>query len=156
MQYWLINYATTCPKHWFTSGQDCYTNSKAIGVPTQLIAQLSSLKITGSAVAGANDKMVLMTATKSYSTSGKDTVVGLAAFWNASEFNIFGDGDGTEATFNAGPTIDVKITLNDGTTNAPTCRANSGTTAETNNLTLAKKCKAVGGAKPSVTFVETN
>jgi hypothetical protein len=156
MQYWLINYSATCPKGWYTSGDDCYTNSRAVGVPTQTISQLGSLKVSGAATLGGVDKMVLVTATSSYATSGKDSVVDLAAFWNASEFNIFGDGDGTEATFNAGPTIDVKIGVDDGTTNAPTCTANSGTTAETNNLTLGKNCKAVGGARPSVTFVERN
>ncbi len=99
--------------------------------------------------------MVLTTKTEAYSTTGKDSVVTLAKFWNASEFNVVGDGDGTAATFNAGPTIDVNITVDDGTTNAPACKANSGTTAETNNLTLGK-CKATAGVTPSVKFTETN
>jgi hypothetical protein len=155
MQYWLIDYATTCPSGWMASSKDCYRNSAAVGVPKQVIAQLRNLKVSGAAIAGGLDTMVLTTKTQAYSTTGKDSVVTLANFWNASEFNVVGDGNGTAATFNAGPTIDVNITVDDGTTNAPTCEANSGTTAETNNLTLGT-CKATAGATPSVKFSETN
>jgi hypothetical protein len=155
MQYWLINYAATCPSGWMSFSTDCYRNSAAVDVPKQIIAQLRNLKVSGAAIAGGLDTMVLTTKTEAYSTTGKDSVVTLAKFWNASEFNVVGDGDGTAATFNAGPTIDVNITVDDGTTNAPACKANSGTTAETNNLTLGK-CKATAGVTPSVKFTETN
>ena len=155
MQYWLIDYAKSCPAGWASFSKDCYRNSSAVSVPAQVIKQLKNLKVSGTAVASGLDTIVLTTASHAYSTTGKDSVVDLAAFWNTSEFNIFGDGDGTEATFNAGPTIDVTIAIDDGTTNAPTCKANAGTTAETSNLTLGK-CKAVGGTTPEVKFSETN
>lgn len=158
MQYWLINYVSKCPGGWMTFGSDCYRNSNAVAVSPQPVAQLKHLFVSAE-VGGGHDTMVLMTKTRGYSTTGKDSVLELGQFWNASEFNIFGDGDGTAATFNAGPTIEVDIQEEDGTTNAPVCKGNSGTTAETNNLTLSKKCKTFGvvdGAAPHATFTETN
>src|ERR1700722_5740247 len=35
MQYWLINYDTTCPAGWNSDGGDCYKNSAAVHVPLQ-------------------------------------------------------------------------------------------------------------------------
>jgi hypothetical protein len=155
MQYWLINYSKTCPAGWIQYSPDCYRNSRAVDVPAQVIKQLRYLSVSSAAVSGGLDTMVLTTKNKAYSTTGKDNVMDLANFWNASEFNIFGDGDGTAATFNAGPTITVNVDVDDGTTKAPTCTAGAGTTAETNNLTLGK-CKATAGATPSVKFTESN
>jgi len=156
MQYWLIDYAKSCPAGWMAFSTDCYRNSSAVDVPAQVIKQLKNLKLSGTAAAKGLDTIVLTTATQAYSTTGNDNVVDLAAFWNASEFNIFGDGNGTAATFNAGPTIDVAIAIDDGTTNAPTCKTNAGTTGETNNLTLGKKCRTTGGTTPGIVFSETN
>ena len=78
----------------------------------------------------------------------------LSQGWSGSEFNIIGDGGGSEAVFNAGTALTVEIALMDGTSNAPTCKPHDGTTGETNNLNL-KKCSAKGGATPQVTFHET-
>jgi hypothetical protein len=162
MQYWLIDYGSSCPAGWMSFSGDCYRNSSAVQVPEQAITQLKYLSVSGSAVGGnlasSLDGIVLTTKAQAYSATGYDVVVDLADFWTASEFNVFGDGDSTEATFNAGPTVTVKIALQDGTTKKPTCNANSGTTAETNNLTLGS-CKAVpgkNGLPPYVQFTESN
>jgi hypothetical protein len=85
----------------------------------------------------------------------QDSVVDLATDWKASEFNIFGDGNGSEAVFNTGSTIKVKIAVTDGSTSAPTCEPDAGTTAETNNLKL-KSCTASSGATPAIAFKESN
>ncbi|MEJ0047859.1 MAG: hypothetical protein WDN04_18360 [Rhodospirillales bacterium] len=154
MQYWLIRYNNTCPSGWFTNSNDCYKNSAAVNVPLQAISQLGNLKLVGAAGA-TTDKLTMTTDTKAYKTSGPDSVVGLAAFWNGSEFNIIGDGDGSRATFNTGTSLTVKVALATGGTDAPTCKGNSGTTAETNNLNLGK-CTAKGGKKPFINFVESN
>ncbi|MGD0142165.1 MAG: hypothetical protein ABSC92_03315 [Rhizomicrobium sp.] len=148
MQYWLIDYVKKCPAGWIKYSTDCYTNSSAVSVPKQTISQLRYLAVSGAAVAGGLDTVLLTTKTLAYSTTGDDSVVDLADFWNASEF-------GTEATFNAGPTVTVKITVVDGSAKAPTCASSAGTTAETNNLTLGT-CKANGGAMPGIKFTETN
>jgi hypothetical protein len=156
MQYWLIYYDTKCPTGWQSDGGgDCYTNSSAVSIPQEVITQLKYLQLSGTAVANGIDTFMLtVQGGKAYSTTGQDSVVYLADGWNASEFNVVGDGGGSEAVFNAGTKLTVGIDLTDGSTTAPTCEAHDGTTGETNNLDLGK-CKASGGATPSVTFKES-
>jgi len=154
IQYWLINYNKTCPSGWFSDGGDCYTNSNATGVPLQVITNLKYLTLTGSAVAGGNDTLKLMTESNAYSVTNNDSVVALANLWQGIEFNVIGNGGGSEAVFNAGTKLFVNIAETDGTTTAPKCQANDGTTGETNNLNLGK-CTASGGATPSVLFKES-
>jgi hypothetical protein len=155
MQYWLIDYGNTCPSGWNAYQGSCYKNSAAVTVPKQPITELASLKLSGTAVLNGNDTLVFTTPTKAYSTTGKDSVVDLATDWNQSEFNIIGDGGGSKATFNKGSSITVKVAVTHGSTAAPTCASNAGTTGETNNLTLGA-CSAVSGATPYIQFKETN
>lgn len=156
MQYWLIFWDTTCPSGWFSDGAgDCYKNSAAVAVPREAITALKSLKVSGSAKAGGKDTMIMTVGTQAYTTTGKDSVVDLATAWTESEFNIIGDGGGSEANFNTGSSITVKIAVTNGTTNAPTCASDAGTTGETNNLTLGS-CTGTGGATPHIEFTESN
>jgi hypothetical protein len=155
MQYWLINYDTTCPSGWFTYETDCYTNSTAVGAPKEVITVLQTLKLSGSAVQGGIDTVTFAVGTKAYSTTGQDSVVYLATGWTESEFNIVGDGGGSEADFNSGSSIEVEVAVTNGTENAPTCAAHAGTTGETNNLNLGK-CIGKGGARPYIGFIESN
>ncbi len=157
MQYWLIGIGK-CPKGagWISDGGgDCYENSAAVSVPTIAITQLSQLKMSGTAVKGGKDTLVFTSGTEAYTTNGADTVADLATAWTASEFNIIGDGGGSEAVFNKGASVTVKVAVNNGTTNAPKCVANDGTTGETNNLTLGT-CSATGGSSPYVQFTESD
>jgi hypothetical protein len=156
MQYWLINFGTPCPRGWNTFAPDCYKNSRAVSAPKQSITQLAHLKLSGSAVTSGTDTLIFTTEINAYSTTGKDSGVDLATDWHASEFNIIGDGGGSEAVFNKGSSITVKIAVTDGSTTKPTCGGrHAGTTGETNNLTL-KSCTATGGSTPSIQFSESN
>jgi len=155
MQYWLIDYGNSCPSGWNAYSGSCYRNSAAVNVPKQSISVLSQLKMSATAVAGGNDTLVFTTPTKAYSTTGRDSVTDLATAWKQSEFNIIGDGGGSKATFNAGSSITVKVAVAHGSTAAPTCASNAGTTGETNNLRLGS-CSAVGGATPYIQFKESN
>jgi len=155
MQYWLINWNTTCPSGWNSFSGDCYANSAAVNVPKEVISKLKTLSISGSAVKGGLDTLIMYVGKKAYKTTGKDSVVYLATGWKESEFNIIGDGGGSEADFNSGSSITVESAVTNGTTNAPICAANAGTTGETNNLNLGS-CKGVGGAKPYIKFTESN
>jgi hypothetical protein len=101
------------------------------------------------------DTFTMTVGTKAYSTTGADTVVTLAKYWNAAEFNVIGDGGGSQAAFKKNTSITVGIALTDGQTTAPTCKADDGTTGETNNLTLGP-CSTSGGSTPSVSFTESN
>jgi hypothetical protein len=154
MQYWLIGQGACPSGGWMSDGDDCYKNSAAVSVPKIAISHLATMKMSGAAVKGGNDTLVFTAEGDAYSTSGKDSVVELAIDWTASEFNIIGDGDASEAVFNAGSSLTVNIAVTDGSTAAPICAANDGTTGETNNLTLGS-CTATGGSTPSIQFTES-
>jgi hypothetical protein len=157
MQYWLIGIGK-CPKggSWINAGGgDCYKNSAAVSVPKIAITDLANLKMSGTAVNGGNDSLVFTNGTEAYTTSGKDTVTDLATAWDASEFNVIGDGGGSEAAFNTGASVEVKIAVTNGSTAALVCGANDGTTGETNNLSLGA-CSGVGGSEPYIEFTESN
>jgi len=155
MQYWLINYNNTCPSGWYSYSNDCYTNSAAVGVPKEVITKLKTLEVSGSAVNGGLDTLIMYVGKTAYKTTGEDSVVYLSTGWKESEFNVFGDGGGSEAYFNSGSSINVKVAVSNGTDNAPVCAADAGTTGETNNLNLGS-CSGTGGAKPYIEFNESN
>ncbi|MGB9489652.1 MAG: hypothetical protein WCA92_04215 [Terriglobales bacterium] len=155
MQYWLINWNNECPTGWFSDSNDCYTNSNGVTVPKEGVTKLKTLKLSGAAKKGGIDTLVMTVGTKAYSTTGEDSVVYLATAWKESEFNIIGDGNGSEATFNSASSVTVQIAVSNGKTTAPVCASDAGTTAETNNLTLGK-CAGTGGSSPYIEFVESN
>ncbi len=154
MEVWLINYGFTCPADWGQYVNDCVLNSNEVSVPTQMLSQLADIQVAGSAVSDGNDTVTLTTSSNAYAVTMADSVVDLAQGWNTAEYNIFGDGGGSQADFNAGTKIKIKVRLKDGSTNAPICESD-GFTLETNNLGLAA-CKALGGKKPSISFTESN
>ena len=155
IQYWLINWNNPCPGGWHSSESNCFMNSKAVAVPKEPITKLGTLVLSGLANEGGVDTLVFTNGTKAYSTSGSDSVLDLASFWNESEFNVVGDTQGSEANFNSGSAVTVQVVVLSGTTDAPTCAAGAGTTAETNNLRLGS-CTGTGGASPYIEFTESN
>ena len=157
MQYWLIGWgATRCPKPFRTDdGGDCYTNSSYVAAPDMPIKDLGELTISGAAVAGGSDTVVFNNGTDAYSVSGSDSMLDISSVWTESEFNVVGNAGGSRADFNRGSSVTVMVALTDGSTAAPSCVANAGSTGETNNLTLGK-CSASGGASPYIEFTESN
>lgn len=167
IQYWLINYGT-CPSGWNSYSGSCWKNSAAVQVPTIPVSELINVDLWGGA-SSINDTILLTTGSyypsagvDSYSFTTPSSVLDLAAGWNESEFNIFGDGGGTAATFNSGSSIGVRIQLQEqgSTQTAPTCVANAGTTGETNNLNLGASCVTgvgvAGSTNPYISFTESN
>jgi hypothetical protein len=154
MQYWLLGYGT-CPSGWSNGGGgDCYKNSSYVSVPDVAITGLANLKLTGAAVSGGNDTVTFANGTQAYSVTALDSVLQMGTVWTQSEFNVVGDAGGSEAVFNSGASITVNVAATDGSTAAPTCKADAGTTGETNNLNLGT-CTATGGSTPSVQFKES-
>jgi hypothetical protein len=155
IQNWLIGIGR-CPNNtWINAGGgDCFKNSASVSAPTIAITSLSGMKMQGTAARGGNDNLVFTSGTQAFRTSEADTVTGLSGAWHESEFNIIGDGGGSEAVFNRGSSVRVEITATSGSTAAPTCIANDGTTGETNNLNLGA-CTTAGGATPNVQFTES-
>ena len=99
--------------------------------------------------------MVFTNGTTAYTLSAKDSVLDIASVWDQTEFNVVGNAGGSEAEFNSGSSITVKLAVSDGSTATPTCAANAGSTGESNNLTLGS-CTATGGTTPSIEFTESN
>jgi hypothetical protein len=155
MQYWLINWDAACPAGWNTFGSDCWKNSAAVAVPRNSIKNLVHMTLFGSAVKSGSDKLIFTGPVHAYSTSGLDSVLFLATAWRQSEFNIFGDGGGSEAIFNAGSHVTVRVLVHHGTTGVLSCASNAGTTGETNNLNLGA-CSVVHGTNPYIQFTESN
>jgi hypothetical protein len=162
IQNWLIGFGATCPtttlagQPWNSDGQgDCFINSAATTVAGIPITSLHGLKMGGHARAGGNDTLVFANGTDAFTTSEPDNTTNLSSAWNSAEFNIIGDGGGSEAVFNTGAKVKVKIGVRDGTTAAPTCLQNGGTTGETNNLNLGT-CTPFAGTEPSIEFVQSD
>jgi hypothetical protein len=99
--------------------------------------------------------VVFNNGTNAYSVSASDSVLDISAVWKESEFNVVGNAGGSRADFNKGSSITVKVALTDGSTAAPTCVSNAGSTGETNNLNLGT-CAGTGGATPYIEFIESN
>jgi hypothetical protein len=173
IQYWLTDYATVagglkCPAgmaqlpdpnpSWF----QCTANSSySVAIPPLTIADLSQYQTTMTGTAGSGgDTLVVATPDGKLYAMGNEAFLGLSQYWNTAEFNIFGPGFGSQANFSNGTTIVVKVSVDDGTTNAPACTNNSGIaggqTKETNNLNLVYPCCNFGNPEPNIEFMETN
>jgi hypothetical protein len=157
MQYWIIDWGlSACPSGFASDGEgDCYGNSNYVSAPDVKPTSLASLSLSGAAAAGGNDTVVFTDGTTAYSVSGKDSVLDISQVWEQSEFNIVGDAGGSRADFNKPVSVTVKLALTDGTTSAPTCVANAGTTGESNNLNLGS-CSTASGSSPYIEFTESN
>jgi hypothetical protein len=154
MEIWLINYGSNCPAGWGPYATDCYYNSNGVNVPNQKLGALDKIQVSGAAVAGGDDTVKIIASNKAYAVTMPDSMIDLAGNWNTAEFNLFGDGGGSEAVFNAGAKVTVNVQLQDGSTDAPAC-ITDGFTLESNNLGL-NTCKAAGGSTPSITFSESD
>jgi hypothetical protein len=143
MQYWLIGWGrTTCPTGWtfFQNGSDdeCYTSTNAVVPPQQPVSNLGNLSITAQAVSGGMDAVIFSSGSALYSVQNSDSMLALAGSWTSAEYNIVGDCCGSAVTFNSGSSIVVRVSLDNGSTSAPSCVSGSfqGYTGETNNLFL--------------------
>lgn len=160
IQYWLIGIGT-CPTTggpaatgWLQYSNSCYGNSVSAAVPVQTIAALSQMTLTGTAASGGSDTIALSTGNQVYTASNPDSVVDLAQGWQISEFNIFGDCCGSQATFNSGSTLVVRTSVDYGSPQAPTCAA-QGYTGETNNLSFGPAPSVSTVGSPAIVFTES-
>jgi hypothetical protein len=171
IEYWLIDYGIDdgydiCPSGFVDvgpdaegPGDDCVQNTRAtVIVNGQLpIADLASLKLSGSAASGGTDAATVTYDGKAFTATVADKLTDIASGWTQAEFNVLGNAGGSRADFNSGASLTVRVALTDGSTTAPTCVSPSdydGTTGETNNLNLGT-CTAAGGSTPSIEFTES-
>jgi hypothetical protein len=170
IEYWLINYGSrsgsnVCPSGFIDGGadaagpgEDCVQNTPAVVIASgQLpITDLAELTLSGSATKNGTDKATVTFGTEAFTATVSDSLTDIASGWTQAEFNVLGNAGGSEAQFNSGASLKVKVAVTDGSTTAPTCvspSAEDGTTGETNNLKLGT-CTATGGSAPSILFTE--
>src|SRR5262249_55027868 len=121
MQYWLINFDATCPSGWFTFQSDCFTNSNATTVSTVTAAQLATVNLTGTAASGGLDAVSLAVGSgRATSVTNSDSKIDLAAFWNTTEWGVYGDGGGSEANFGTNTTLQAQTVITATSSAAPT------------------------------------
>ena len=162
IQYWLLNFNNTCPTNWIRSptsvGNDCVFNSQSTNVPFQPIANLASLKLTASST--SSDVVQVSTGSGLFARSLASVfnLQGIQPGWTGAEFNVVGDCCLTEAVFNTGATITTQLTVvnGNGSTASPLCVI-SGTTGETNSLTLVpESCCPFGSSASGILFTQTS
>jgi hypothetical protein len=163
MQYWLINWgSSSCPKGgWiFSKPDECYLNSPVAPATDVPITALGQIQLQGTAQFGALDTVTFFYDGEGTSTSNPDAILEIGGVWNKAEFNVLGDIGGSRADFNSGSSINVYLSLYDGSAAKPTCLANAGTTGETNNLSLgsctASEITIAGVPIAQIQFIESN
>lgn len=155
IQYWLLGWGSSaCPGGWIKSDANCFTNSAHAEAPDLPITDLGKVSLSGTAMAGRYDSVIFTYDSESYGVSTKDSVLDISSVWNQAEFNVVGNAGGSRADFNKGSSLTVTVVLLDGSTAAPTCVADAGTTGESNNLNLGS-CTAFSGI-PHIEFTESN
>jgi hypothetical protein len=164
IQYWLDNYAAqnggTCPSNipsgigsWMISGplsaptSSCFANSPSIKVPTQTVSNLANDAMWGQIQNGLDEVVFCDRTVSSCATaSARDSVIDLSQYWNSSEFNILGLGDGSEAIFNQGAGMQLTNTVvTDQGGDLPLDCINDGFTGETNNLNFVPQPESPEG-----------
>lgn len=177
MQYWLLDFGAPCPPAgggatgWIRPpapfANDCFANSLAVLVPPQTIAALRDFVLTGTAARGGSDIIFIATGNPPTlnAMNSPDGILDLAQGWHQAEFNIFGDCCDTKADFNPGSTLVVRVSVDQaaGAALSLPCPppalglSTSGTTGETNNLTLvAPPAVVAAGPLPAMVFTESN
>jgi hypothetical protein len=172
IEYWLFNYGGAgnstgnCPTGFNYSGPDsegydCEANGAATVIyDGQIpITDLNQLSMSASAAAGGNDEATVIYKGVAYKATIPDSYTKISSIWNQAEFNVLGNWNGWQAQFNNGTALVLESDVTDGTTAAPTCQFNAGTTGESNNLnfvpsTTSPVCCPYGGANPSIQFME--
>ena len=178
IEYWLLDYGVhsgsdICPSGFQDNGEDtlysgpgddCLQNTQATEIYNgQLpITDLAELSLSGSATANGTDEATVTYDGEAYKATVLDSNTDIASVWNQAEFNVMGNAGGSEAEFNSGASIIVKVAVTDGSANEPTCPQNSGTTGESNNLNFVQPsnsssvCCPFGGASAGIAFMESN
>jgi hypothetical protein len=156
IQYWLLNWNTTCPTGWFPakgSQPKCRKNGPAVSptVPGQQpITNLANLEVVGSA--GSSDQLWFYDGDgTAYTTPPQASILGLNTGWNWAEFGIYGNGDLSEACFNSGASFTTNVDILTTAPTTPYCapvwtllQTGKGT-GESNNLNLGVCSPGVDG-----------
>jgi hypothetical protein len=164
MEYWLRDWGSTnCPSGWTyynnNGNENCYLDSNSLAVPEQTVANLVDLSLMGQANNGGMDAVVFSTGSALYAVQNEDSFLNLAQNWQSVNFNVLGQCCSTTAYFNSGSTIIVRISIDSGTTSAPSCAGyifSGASLGESNNLSFASPPAARAGTAPALVFTESS
>ena len=169
IEFTLIGYSGSCPSG-FTAYPDgrpnCYQNSSGVSVPAEAASNLQNVSMTAWTYQAPNtpygsgnayDYLTMTVSGQAYTLS-QPSALGLASGgWTEAEFNVFGEDNGTQATFGGPASLEVQVLTESSATSraAPTCISGS-TTGETNTMSLVGACCPFGGDHPGIQFFESN
>jgi hypothetical protein len=168
IQYWLINYGDSCPKSSFgkwnhTASGSCWKNGPHASPPYFPVSELGNVTMVAVATPGGQDIIELFhkrvedtgkVVEDVWSVTDKDNFLQIGTVWRDVEFNVFGNGGGSEAIFNNGASINGMVELMDSSGMTPLCSNSAGTTAETNNLTMRECTTSVLNGHPTIKYTE--
>jgi len=184
IQYWLLQYGpagTSCPtpRHsgcaanssyndgWcpfqFTPSGPVYCVVNSLhesSAPAKAMTSLGDLKLAGAAAGGGSTTdaiTVTVAASPPFGAAGSNYFPDLGSQWQEAEFNVFGDGGGSQATFNSGANLQVRTEVISGTNTGPGCHLKTWT-GESTNLTLVNTAPAspMPLPAPALVFAESN
>jgi hypothetical protein len=165
IEYWIFGYYPgQCPSSDFRyiagtalTAAGCVKVSPVMWAPLQVIQNLTAISVDASAnTASGLDQNSVAIGTGRYLVSMPDSVLTASSGWTSSEFNVFGDYNGAQATFGSGTVITTKLSLGNGV-NTSFLSYSTGlnsTTAESNNLSLGVICSYESGIQPYIMFQE--
>jgi hypothetical protein len=139
--------------------QDCVINGPSnTGIGDVSVPNLSSLTLTAypQDASNASDNSIATISNTANHVNGANIFPDLKSNWTNVEFNIFGDGGGSELFFAPNTTTEVRTSVASNTSLGPGCLLES-LTGESNNLTLVATTSNPAKANlPSLVFTETN
>jgi len=145
IQYWLLGYGSSCPSGWHAYEGSCWKNGNLVSAPDVPATKLGVEGLYASVTPGGTDWVEYWSGTEGYVATGEDSVLDIATVWHQAEFNVFGDGGGSEAVFSDDTSINVLLLVS--ASGVPvTCLGPTyaGTTGESNDLILGS-CTTVNG-----------
>ncbi len=128
--------------------------------PAEPMTSLGQLRVAGAAAGAggaANDSITVTVGGTPYTAVGNNYFPDLSTQWKEAEFNVFGNGGGSQATFNSGANLQVRTEVISGTNLGPGCDLRSWT-GESNNLTLVNSPPSMPAALPApvLVFAQSN
>jgi len=121
--------------------------------PGEPMSSLGQLKLAGA----AGDSITVSVGGTPYPATGDNRFPDLGSVWNEAEFNVFGDGNSSQATFNSGASLLVRTEVISGSSAGPGCDLRTFT-GESSNLTLVNTPPTSPSPTPApaLVFAETN
>ena len=163
MEYWILKYNRSCPRGWdpvtleMSAEIYCARDSAASTLPggRLTVSGLSGTTFEARADVDGDDEVVMSTASGEATATGAADLLDLGEEWKAAEFGIFGDAEGSQATFSSATTITVHTALKSESDAAPECIP-EGFTGETNNLDLDGTPALTAQPLPTIASQQTN